>query len=134
MQLIALSKNGKHTKNLMNKKAMNTPTLKTIILYVTCLFLLSMESCCTKTIVEPDVVEIVIDNKETGRSHSVTDKDSIQMIVKTINTSKREFCIFIAHKEMTLKYKSKKDRKILINNEGHYLKIDGIPYVNSFGL
>ena len=35
---------------------------------------------------------------------------------------------------MTLKYKNKKDITILINSDGHSLKIDGITYVNHEGL
>ena len=42
--------------------------------------------------------------------------------------------ILYAQKEMTLKYKSKKDVSILINSNGHYFKIEGKTYATSRGL
>ena len=96
--------------------------------------LLGITSSCKNTIVEPDVVEIAIKDRETGQIQSITDKDSLERIIATINSCKKEFCIFNAQKEMTLKYKSKKDISILINSDGHYLKIDGRTYVTSRGL
>ena len=105
-------------------------TIKTILFVV----LLGITSSCKNTIVDPDVVEIVIKDRETGQIQSVTDKDSLEKIVAIVNSSKKEFCIFIAQKEMTLKYKSKIDRLILINSNGHCLKIEGKTYVNNRGL
>ena len=98
------------------------------------IFLLCIMSCCTNTIVEPDVSEITIENRETGLNRLITDKDSIDKIVSIINSSRIDFCIFMAPKEMTLKYKSKKNVSVLISKDGHYLKIDGRSYVNSCGL
>lgn len=106
----------------------------TISLLLTSFLLLGISNCIKPTIVEPDVEEIVIENKETGINNFVTDKDSIEKIVTIINSSKKEFCIFMAQKGMTLKYKSKKNLYILISKDGHYLKIDGKSYVNSCGL
>lgn len=93
--------------------------------------LLGITSSCKNTIVEPDVVEVAIEDKETGQIQLITDKDSLERIVATVNSSKKEFCIFNAKKEMTLKYKNKKDKLILINSNGHFLKIDGKTYVSS---
>lgn len=102
-----------------------------ILSFVAYILLTVITSSCDQTIVEPDVVEIVIENRETGLKQIVTDKDSINKIVSIINSSKKEFCIFMASKEMTLKYKSKNDITILISNCGHYLKIDGKSYVTN---
>ena len=107
--------------------------MKQFLLFVAFIVLLAITSSCN-TIVKPDVMGITIENRETGQKHIVTDKDSIKEIVSTINSSKKELCIFMAQKEITLKYKSKKDITILINGDGHYLKIDGITYVNYEGL
>ena len=102
-----------------------------IIVFV---MLLGITSSCKNTLVDPDVVEIAIENRETGLKHIVTDKDSIEKIVSIINSSKNEFCIFNAQKEMTLKYNNKKDISIKINSDGHFLRIDGKPYVTNRGL
>ncbi len=107
--------------------------MKQFLFFVAFIVLLAITSSCN-TIVEPDVVEIIMEDRETGQKQIVTDKDSIKEIVSTINSSNREFCIFIPQKEMTLKYKNKKDITILINSDGHSLKIDGITYVNHEGL
>ena len=103
-------------------------------IYVAFIFLLSITSSCNNAIVEPDVVEIAIDNRKTGLKQLVTNKDSLEKIITIINSSKKEFRIFIAQKEMTLKYKSKKNITILISEDGHYFKIDGKAYVNRLGL
>ena len=63
--------------------------------------LLGITSSCKNTIVEPDVVEVAIEDKETGQIQLITDKDSLERIVATVNSSKKEFCIFYAQKEMT---------------------------------
>lgn len=122
-----LSKHGKLTKNFVNSAAM-FKNIIIIVISVAIAFLLSITSSCNNIIVEPDVVEIAIENRSAGLKKIVTDKDSIEKIVKIINSSKKMFCIFIAPKEMTLKYKSKRDITVLISDDGHYLKIDGKSY------
>ena len=105
-------------------------TIKTILFVV----VLGITGSCKNTLVEPDVVEIAVKDRETGQIQSITDKDSLERIVANVNSNKKEFCIFNAQKEMTLKYKSKKDVSILINSNGHYFKIDGKTYATSRGL
>ena len=46
-----------------------------------------------------------------------------------MNSSKREFCIFIPNVKAVLIYRNYKKKIILIN--GNKFKIDGITYVNS---
>ena len=86
--------------------------MKQFLFFVAFIVLLAITSSCN-TIVEPDVVEIIMEDRETGQKQIVTDKDSIKEIVSTINSSNREFCIFIPQKEMTLKYKSKNSIKYI---------------------
>jgi len=105
-----------------------------IIISMALLFLLGINISCNNTIVDPDVVKIIIEDRETGLVQSIIDKDSLNRIVATVNSCKKEFCIFYPKKEMILKYKRKKDISILINSNGHYLKIDGKAYVSSRGL
>ena len=107
---------------------------KIIILSVTFIFLSGILSGCNKAIVDPDVSEIVTEDKDSGIKCSITNKDSLEKIVTKVNSSKREFRIFKAQREMTLKYKNGKMTTILISNDGHYMKIDGKSYVNNCGL
>lgn len=78
------------------------------IIFVAFIILLSITISCNNTIVEPDVEEIAIENRDIGLKQIVTNKDSIEKNVTIINSSKREFRIFMAQKEMTLKTKVKK--------------------------
>ena len=107
---------------------------KIILLSVALMFLSVFMSGCNKSIVKHDGMEIVIENKETGLKHAITNKDSLEEIVMIVNSSQKEFRIFKPQKEMTLKYANGKETTILINNDGHHIKIDGISYVNSYGL
>ena len=107
---------------------------KIIILSVTFILISGIMSGYNKSIVDPDVSEVVTEDKNTGIKCSITNKDSLEKIVKKVNSCQKEFRIFKAQKEMTLKYKNGKKTTILINNDGHYMKIDGKTYVNNRGL
>ncbi len=107
---------------------------KIIIISVTFVFLSGIMSGCNKSIVESDVSEVVIEDKGTGIKSSIANKDSIEKIVMMVNSCKKEFRIFKAQKEMTIKYKNGKKATILISKDGHYMKIDGKSYVNNYGL
>ena len=89
---------------------------------------------CSNSIVEPNVIEITIKNRETGQEQLVTNKDYLRKIVTIINSTKKSFHVFMPQKEMTLKYNNKKKITILISNDGHYLIIDGKSYESSYGL
>ena len=107
---------------------------KIIILSITFIFLSGILSGCNKSIVDPDVSEVVTEDKDTGIKCSITNKDSIEKIVTKVNSCKKEFRIFKPQKEMTLKHKNGKKTTILISSDGHYMKMDGKTYVNNCGL
>lgn len=104
------------------------------ILSVAFIFISGIMSGCNKSIVDPDVSEVVTEDKNIGIKCSITNKDSLEKIVKKVNSCQKEFQIFKAQKEMTLKYENGKETTILISNDGHYMKIDGKTYVNNCGL
>lgn len=109
-------------------------TKKTVILSVTFILLSGIMSGCNKPIVDHEISEVIIENKDTRIKSSITNKDSLEKIVTIVNSCKKEFRIFKTQKEITLKYKNGEKTTILISNDGHYMKIDGKTYVNNRGL
>ena len=87
------------------------------------LFLLGINISCNNTIVDPDVVKIIIEDRETGLVQSIIDKDSLNRIVATVNSCKKEFCIFYPKKEMILKY-PKSAKVFLMRN--FWQKVEGV--------
>ena len=84
---------------------------------------------CQKHIVEATVREAYIEKLETNKIYKITCKEEINKIIYNVNSSKREFCIFIPDVKVVLIYRDNKKRIILI--KGNKFKIDGITYVSS---
>ena len=84
---------------------------------------------CQKHIVEANVREAYIEKLETNQIYKITCREKINKIIYTINSSKREFRIFIPNVKVVLIYKNGKRKTILVN--GNKIKVDGITYVNS---
>ena len=84
---------------------------------------------CQKHIIEANVREVYIEILETIQLYKIPCKEEINKMIYNINSSKREFCIFIPNVKAVLIYRNNKKEIILIN--GNKFKIDGITYVNS---
>ena len=93
------------------------------------MFMLMCMTGCQKHIVETNVREAYIEKLETNQIYKITCKEEINKIIYNVNSSKREFCIFIPDVKVVLIYRDNKKRIILIN--GNKFKIDGITYVSS---
>ena len=70
---------------------------------------------CQKHIVEANVREAYIEKLETNQIYKITCKEEINKIIYNVNSSKREFCIFIPDVKVVLIYRDNKKRIILIN-------------------
>ena len=92
-------------------------------------FVLICMTGCQKHIVEANVREVYIEKLETNQIYKITCKEEINKIIYNINSSKREFCVFIPNVKVVLIYRNNKKKIILIN--GNKLKIEGVTYVNS---
>ena len=92
-------------------------------------FMLMCMTGCQKHIVEANVREAYIEKLATNQIYKITCKEEINKIIYNINSSKREYCVFIPNVKVVLIYGSNKKRIILIN--GNKFKIDRVTYVNS---
>ena len=65
---------------------------------------------CQKHIVEANVREAYIEKLETNQIYKITCKEEIDKIIYNINSSKREFCIFIPNVKAVLIYRNNKKK------------------------
>ena len=87
---------------------------------------------CKESVIETGVKEIYVENLKDHQIYKITTKGNIDKIVYKINSSKKEFCVFIPNTKMALIYENKKKKVILIN--GNKFKINGISYVSNYDL
>ena len=85
-------------------------------------FMLMCMTGCQKHVVEANVREAYIEKLETNQIYKIACKEEeINKIIYNINSSKREFCVFIPNVKVVLIYGNNKKRIILIN--GNKFKI-----------
>lgn len=90
------------------------------------IFLLSLEGCSVLSLKENSIESIVIEERKTGSRIKIIDQSQISQLLKVINSSRKEFGIFKGNYIITILYRNKEIKTILI--EGDMLKIDGITY------
>ena len=93
------------------------------------IFILICMTGCQKHIVDANAIEVYIEKLDSDQIYKITCREKINKIIYTINSSKREFRIFIPNVKVVLIYKNGKRKTILVN--GNKIKVDGITYVNS---
>ena len=83
---------------------------------------------CQRNIVEIDAMEISVKNLNNNQIYKITDEDEIYKIIDNINSSEKEFCIFIPDIELVFAYIDGKKKTVLIKK--NRLKMDGVSYIN----
>ena len=90
------------------------------------IFLLSLEACSVLSLKENSIESIVIEERKTGSRIKIIDQSQISHLLKVINSSRKEFGIFKGNYIITILYRNKEIKTILIEDD--MLKIDGITY------
>lgn len=93
------------------------------------IFLLLLIGCNTLHINNSPIESIIIEEINTGLRKTITDQKQISRLLKCINSSSREFFIFKPNYLVTIIYKDKENKQVLIKNEA--LKIDDVTYKSS---
>ena len=94
------------------------------LLYV--ILFLSIIECKAQIIESKEIKNIIIENINTTQRITITDNSQITQLLKIINSSSREFYIFIPNYRITISYVNNKKKVVLL--KGMMLKIDGISY------
>ena len=87
---------------------------------------LSIIECKAQIIESKGIENIIIENINTTQRITITDNSQITQLLKIINSSSREFYIFIPNYRIIISYVNNKKKVVLL--KGMMLKIDGISY------
>jgi hypothetical protein len=87
---------------------------------------LSFVGCKSQIINNKDIGSIIVEDVNTAQKISITDNSQIAQLLKIINSSSREFYIFVPDYRVTILYANNEKKELLL--KGVMLKIDGVPY------
>jgi len=93
------------------------------------MILLSLVGCASLNIKSRSIENIIIEETNSDLRINISDKSSISLLLKYINSSSREFYIFKPNYIITISYEDKKIKKIFLKDE--MLKIEGVTYRTS---
>lgn len=93
------------------------------------MLILSITGCKSQIINNKDIKSIIVENVNTAQKIEITDHSQVAQLLKIINSSSREFYIFMPDYRVTILYANNEKKEILL--KGVMLKIDGVPYKTS---
>ena len=88
--------------------------------------------CKSQIINSKDVEKLIVEDINTAQKIVITDHSQVTQLLKMINSSSREFYIFVPDYRVIILYTNNKKKELLLKDV--MLKIDGVSYNASKGV